>query len=607
MTVRIPAPWQVATPDGADGWQAMYPYYLLFDATRMPEDGDKCWFCDLMHWPEPLYPLDAAIAEFAIAALSQYNTRIFAIPPTYGIELRILNGYGYLCPVPVIDADTVAARVPAFLERSGFYFDNWNALYARWKDKVVAEIEALRALPVPQLPELEDAASVTAARGLSSGFDLLQTLDALLASAARIWQYHFEFLNLGYLAYLEFNQGARQLFPDIDDQTLARMVGGIAVDLYRPDEELKRLATLAHDSGLATLLLSARNRDELSAALRSSPAGERWLAALADIEYPWFCFSSGTGFYHDTRSWIDDFSVPLAALKDYLLKLARGESLTRDVAALQTASETLAQDYESLIGHDDDRREFRRLLARARLVFAYVEEHNFYVEHWHHTLLWNKFRELGARLADAQFFADAGDVFYLNRFELQQALFDLYNSWANGAPARGPRYWPAIIAARKQQRAALTRSQPPPVLGVLPETITEPFTIMLWGLLADRLREQLGDDGLSNRLRGHPAAPGLVEGRARVVLDVEGLAQVQAGEILVCPITAPSWTPVFARAAGVITNVGGMMSHAAILCREFGVPAVVGTLLATQRIHSGDRVRLNGTTGDVEWWPETPC
>jgi phosphoenolpyruvate synthase/pyruvate phosphate dikinase len=90
-----------------------------------------------------------------------------------------------------------------------------------------------------------------------------------------------------------------------------------------------------------------------------------------------------------------------------------------------------------------------------------------------------------------------------------------------------------------------------------------------------------------------------VEGRARVVLD-PGAEVLHAGEILVAPFTDPGWTPLFTHAAGLVTEVGGMMTHGSVVAREMGIPAVVGVAGATGRIRTGDRLRVDGALGSVE-------
>jgi pyruvate,water dikinase len=84
-----------------------------------------------------------------------------------------------------------------------------------------------------------------------------------------------------------------------------------------------------------------------------------------------------------------------------------------------------------------------------------------------------------------------------------------------------------------------------------------------------------------------------------VVFTAEELSEVRAGEILVCPVTEPSWAPVFAKVKATVSDIGGIMSHAAIVAREYGIPAVLGTGAATQRIRTGQRIRVDGDTGTV--------
>jgi phosphoenolpyruvate synthase/pyruvate phosphate dikinase len=99
-------------------------------------------------------------------------------------------------------------------------------------------------------------------------------------------------------------------------------------------------------------------------------------------------------------------------------------------------------------------------------------------------------------------------------------------------------------------------------------------------------------------LRGSPASPGTVTGKARVILSPRG-AHLEPGEILVAPSTDPGWTPLFLTAGGLVMEMGGMMSHGAVVAREYGIPAVVGVADATERIATGDVITVDGSTGVV--------
>ena len=104
-----------------------------------------------------------------------------------------------------------------------------------------------------------------------------------------------------------------------------------------------------------------------------------------------------------------------------------------------------------------------------------------------------------------------------------------------------------------------------------------------------------GEEGI---LRGSPVSPGVVEANVRVVLEPQK-SDLLPGEILVCPATDPAWTPLFLAAGGLIMEVGGMMTHGAIVAREYGIPAVAGVDQATTRLKSGQRILLDGSTGQI--------
>ncbi len=100
-------------------------------------------------------------------------------------------------------------------------------------------------------------------------------------------------------------------------------------------------------------------------------------------------------------------------------------------------------------------------------------------------------------------------------------------------------------------------------------------------------------------LNGNPASAGVITGVARVITSLDEAGRLKQGEILVCPATMPPWTPLFAIASAVVTDHGGILSHTAIVAREYRIPAVVGTKLATALIRDGQRVTVDGNEGFV--------
>jgi pyruvate,water dikinase len=99
-------------------------------------------------------------------------------------------------------------------------------------------------------------------------------------------------------------------------------------------------------------------------------------------------------------------------------------------------------------------------------------------------------------------------------------------------------------------------------------------------------------------ITGSPVSPGVVEGRVHVVLDPRG-TQLVPGEILVCPGTDPAWTPLFLAAGGLVMEVGGLMTHGSVVAREYGIPAVVGVDRATHRLKTGQRIQVDGSSGQI--------
>ena len=585
-------------PPGAQGWESMYPYFLVPSDETRAQEQDRLWFADTMHWSRGCHPLGSVIAEAACLGAGQNSARIFAIPNALGLDLRIQHGYVYVSPIPVTDPAEIGHRAAHFQERAGFYYQNWDELYARWKEKVAGIIADMRSVSFPPLPDFEPMAVVTEARGRSTAWDVIDGYRRLIDAIFVVWQHHFELLNLGYGGYIVFFQFCKEAFPEISEQQIARMVAGIDVLAFRPDEELRGLARLAHELGVDELIDGA-DPEATFAALGETEPGRRWLAAYDTAKDPWFNYFAEYGFTHDQDTWLRNPSIPLTGIAGYIAKLRAGEEIDRPVERLRAERDAIVAEYRGLLT-DAEAAQFDELLGLARRVFPYIEEHNIYVEHWAHAVFWDKLWELGDFLVASGFATQRDDVFLLNRFELEQVLHDVVQSWAAGVGLRGVGRWTSELARRRGIVAALREATPAPAYGTPPEQVTDPLAIMNYGITTERIAAWLGaEDSAGDRLTGIAGSPGVVEGPVRLLRSERDLGQLRPGEVLVCRITAPSWGPAFSVAAGVVTDIGGMMSHAAIVCREYGLPAVVGTGFATTRLRTGDRVRIDGTTGEV--------
>jgi len=321
------------------------------------------------------------------------------------------------------------------------------------------------------------------------------------------------------------------------------------------------------------------------------------LATFDKARDPWFHVSTGDGFYHHHLSWNDDLTVPFTALPGYVAAVRAGTMHVRPTAQLVEERDRIANGYRDLLTTDDERAAFDQMLGLCRLVFPFVEDHKFYCEHWFTTRFFQKIKAFGALLASRGVIAEADDIFHLHHTEIDQALADVSLAWAAGSPPLGGTHFPPIIAERKRMLKVLKDWSPPPALGPVPEALNDPAVRMLWGITQERIESWLNPP--ADEMVGVAASSGVVEGTARVLTDVNQIGELREGEILVCPVTAPSWAPVFAKIRAAVSDIGGSMSHAAIVAREYGMPAVVGTGDATKRIRTGDTIRVDGDRGTV--------
>ena len=594
----FPLPSEIRDVPGTEGWQNMYPYFTRF----RPEDDKVFWFYNAMHFPEPMPAFDVVTAEIPYQGLGAFTTRVFSFPTTLGVDHRIVNGRIYITAYPVTDPAEIGRRLALFQERAGFYYQNWDRLYGEWKERMLALIKEVEDIRVPPLPEFDDIEVVTSGRGIGQNHYVREAYHRCIEAFSKMWHYHFEFLMLGYGAYLVFFQFCKKAFPEIADQTVARMVAGIDVFMFRSDDELKKLARLAVELGIDGKFGDGIDPADTMLALgQMGDAGRKWLDQLETSRHPWFLMSTGDGFYHHHRSWNDDLSVPFSVIARYIGKLKKGQSIERPTEKLKTEREHIISEYRGLLTTDEDRGAFDQMLGLCHLVFPFVEDHKFYCEHWFTTIWYNKLREFGALLARWGVIADAEDFFHLHHTEADLALQEVSLAWAAGSVPAGRGHWKPILKERKRIWEKLKEWSPPPALGPIPDDIADPALQMLWGITSETLATwaRTPDAANAHELHGFAASPGVVEGIAHVLMNANDIGLMKDGEILVCPVTNPSWGPVFGKIRATVSDIGGTMSHAAIVAREYGMPAVVGTGTATKRIKTGQRLRVDGDNGVV--------
>ncbi|MGJ3562221.1 hypothetical protein ACR6C2_44715 [Streptomyces sp. INA 01156] len=266
------------------------------------------------------------------------------------------------------------------------------------------------------------------------------------------------------------------------------MVQGVDMELFRPDDELKKLAVKAVEMKLQTAF--ADPTTSRAPCGRSATRGRGVARGVRGAQDPWFNFTVGNGFYGHDKYWLEHQEIPLGYIKDYIRRVDEGQDIMRPVDALIAEKERIVGEYRDLLqGEAQEQFDAKRGLAAT--AYPYVENHNFYIEHWTMGVFWRKVRELARVFTDAGFWAEPADMLYLNRNEVRDALFDLVTGWAVGAEPTGPHYWQAEIERRRGIIDALSTRRPQPALDTPPAQITEPFTMMLYGITTDQVQQWL--------------------------------------------------------------------------------------------------------------------
>ena len=362
--------------------------------------------------------------------LGQYNTRHLMIPPANGIDYRVHNGYLYMSPVARAGGGDRRARA-AVPRARGPLLRQLGPLLENWHVKIRHHRRAGGAWRSSRCPRWSRWRTSSPAGARTASRYLLESYNRLIELAYQAWQYHFEFLNLGYAAYLDFFGFCKEAFPGIPDRRIAKMVQGIEVDLFRPDDELKQLAKLAVELGVAGR--TSRNTGDVEATLAAVAAaagGDRVDRRVGGGQGPVVQLLVGHGFYSDDKVWLDHLEIPLGFIATTSAACERGRGhRAPDRGDRRRARPDHRASTATLLDDEDARgvrREARAAAARcsrtSRTTTSTSSTGPFGV------LAQDARARPGARRRGL--LAEADDIFYLRRDEVRDVLFDLGNGWA---------------------------------------------------------------------------------------------------------------------------------------------------------------------------------
>ncbi len=545
------------------------------------------WVFDDLHCPKPLSPMYEDIGGWWLSC--DHMFRRFGTPFASDWIYKNVNGYLYTAAVPaekglIVDtqeynfrtnpivpedddyAGKIGAYLGAVLPVYGNNFTHW------WRTRFVPEMQR-------NFDYIEAMLDRKAELSLA---DVAVLLEDAIDMHDRHWKIHW-MLNFAQLsATLNLKAVMQETHGKVDDVLLGRLQNS-ADDrnwdkiraLWEMKEEIKGDATLKAAFDHATAV-------EIVPALQASDRGRRFIDERVvpyQKEFGWHAVWSHEFVYPSFR---EDMNPVIQLVRD---QYASDYDYPSKVAALKADIEAASQ--EILAGLEGEALEKMRTANDINLKMApLTPDHHFYIDQGANAHVRLVLIALGEKLVEMGMLDQPDDTVYFRYNALREFI---------GAP--DPESGRAIVAAARAKRAAAETIRPRDWVGTVTETqLAFPY-LSLWGF-PDKFHRPREMD--SETITGIGGSPGVVEGVARVVMSTDEFDSLQTGEILVCEMTNPAWQVLYGKIIAVVTNAGDLVAHPAVLAREYGIPAVVGTSVGTYRITTGDRIRVDGDAGVVE-------
>ncbi len=545
------------------------------------------WVYDDLHCPHPLSPMYFDIGGWWLTC--DHMFRRFGTPFACDWLAKNVNGYLYTAAIPADPAwamDSMeyqaryGARTPlmeSYPERIGSYLNAVLPTYGLqfadwWRDRLVPEMRRNFDYLEEKLDQADQMTLMELACLLEDAIDIHD----------RHWKIHW-MLNFAQLsATLNLRAIMEKTHGKVDEALLGRLQNSAKDRNWDSIEALWKMKEEAKADPELSEAFKHDTAGDILKALRASDRGQRFLAERVEPyqkEFGWHAV------------WSHEFIFPTVyEQKEPVLELIRGYIETnydypKTIAAVAEDIEKAAK--EILEGLEGEALEEMRAANEINLRMApLTPDHHFYIDQGANAHVRLVLIAIGKKLVEQGVLDQPDDVVLLRYNELRVIMGD-------ASVLEGP----AIVQQRRAEREASYQKRPKDWIGTVTQSQLDFPYLNLWGF-PDKFHRK--ESTVAGEVTGIGGSPGVVEGIARVVLTEDQFDEVRAGDILVCQMTNPAWVVLFTKIVGLVTDAGGTVSHPAVLSREFGIPAVIGSSVATQKIKSGDRIRVDGTRGVVE-------
>jgi pyruvate,water dikinase len=527
-------------------------------------DGKYCWVSgDLWAWPPwaPLMFLDWAMGAVQLDGWASYEA--WSIPSSRGYDARYKNGHVYMTSLTT-DEEERKQREPIFMAKTAKVMEDPFGFWDSAKPEFKQTIDRLHPFDVEKASDAELAYHVV----------------HCCAWTRRQAELHFHIMSaLGGLTLLFRDMLFELTKIAPSDVKFSKLMSGFDNMLYHANKGLGELATHAMELGLRNIF-DTLDPAKVPAELEKSDKGREWLKQFKEYLKVYGIRPLSHGI--SAPIWLEKPEIPLLEVKRMM---DIGGVHAPDFQRERLVKEREEAEKEVLAMVPAEKRELLGKLMKCAQAWGYFQEdHVYYCEFSAFGLLRRVAIEAGKRLVKAKVFDEPEDAIYLFRHELVEAL-----GVKNRCGARD------IMKKRKEEyQGYLKMGEAPMVIGDASK-----FVEMVRGdpVLAIGISAPIAKpEEVGATVVGAAGAPGVVEGIARVIMSVHELDQIQTGEILVTLSTSPEWVPVFSIVKAVVADLGGPLAHAVIVSREYGMPAVVGTMEATKKIKTGQRIKVDGNT-----------
>jgi len=540
------------------------PYGMDIYEYNEERDGKYCWISGAQWaWPPwaPLLFQDWMMSQPALGEWAGYEA--WAVPGTHGWDVRTKDGLMYIT-VLLTDEEERKQRESIFMDKAALVIEDPFGFWESARPKFKENVDRLHPFDVEKASNAELAIHVCDCCDWGR-------------SMAQLHMYVMSVL--GGLTFLFRDMLWELTKIDPSDLRFGKLMSGYDNILYHANKGLGELATSAMDLGLKEVF-DTLNPDDVPAKLEESDKGKEWLNQFN--EYLKIYGMRPTLWGISGPTWLEKPAIPIIDIKRMMdIGGIHAPDLQRE--RLVKEREKMEKEVISMVPSEKQAL-FAKMMKCAQAWGYFQEDHVYYCEFSVFACLRRAAIEAGKRLVEGGVFDEPEDAIYLFRQELAMAL-----EVGNRCGARD------IMQKRKEEyQGYLKITDHPMMLGnpSMFDKMVRADPIIAIGMSAPVAKpEEVGAT-----LVGAAGAPGEAEGTARVIMSIDELDKVQTGDILVTPFTAPAWIPVFSIVKAVVTDMGGGLSHTVIVGREYGMPVVAGTMEATQKIKTGQKIKVDGNT-----------